>query len=369
MSDNRSHTTPAAIPAATPAPRRAGWAGWTGYAAALWAAAYGVVALFWTISGRGYPFGPGHAEDSPPLLRSLPAPAGAPLFATVLLVTAVAALAMAGRHAETPPRPARAVLLAFGGTVAAVLLVGVPTVDVLALTGYAPMLILGAPFGRPRGVDYAAVLDWSLLNQALCLIGGYLVTFTVLSWQRRARGSCARCGRHRDGPARDRSRLLALSRRATATAVVIPLLYAVSRYAWLAGVPLGIDDALLRSLWDSGGVWAGAGLATAAVAGAALTLGLVQRWGEVFPRWTPGLAGRRVPIKLAVIPAAYVAPIVVAAGIGIVTSPELGRLTGYSPVLLATHALWLLWGPALAFAASCYYLRRRGACPMCGRQG
>ncbi|GII65582.1 hypothetical protein Skr01_56670 [Sphaerisporangium krabiense] len=365
MSDTRSDTTPST----TTSPRKAGWAGWAGYAAAVWAALYGVVALFWTISGKGYPFGPGHAEDSPALLRSPPASTGAPIFATVLLVTAVAALAMAGRHAVSPGRPARAALLGFGWTVAAVLLVGVPTEDVLALTGYAPMLILGAPFGWPRGVDYAAVFDWSLLNQVWCLAGGYLVAFTVLSWQRRARGACARCGRRHDGSARDRRRLLALSRWATAAAVVIPLLYAASRYAWLAGIPLGIDDALLRSLWDSGGVWAGAGLATAAVAGAALTLGLVQRWGEVFPHWTPGLAGRRVPITLAVIPAAYVAPIVVTAGLGIVTSPELGRLTGYSPVLLGTHALWLLWGPALAFAAFCYYLRRRGACPMCGRRG
>jgi hypothetical protein len=35
---------------------------------------------------------------------------------------------------------------------------------------------------------------------------------------------------------------------------VIPLLYSVSRYAWLAGIPLGINDQMLRWLWDSGAV-------------------------------------------------------------------------------------------------------------------
>jgi hypothetical protein len=58
-----------------------------------------------------------------------------------------------------------------------------------------------------------------------------------------------------------------------------------------------------------------AGLATVAVGGAILTLGLVQRWGEVFPRWIPFLSGKRVPIWLAVIPASLVAVIVTNAGL------------------------------------------------------
>jgi hypothetical protein len=64
---------------------------------------------------------------------------------------------------------------------------------------------------------------------------------------------------------------------------------------WALRIPLGIREAFLREgqvicLW-----WAGTGLATVAVGGAVLTLGLVQRWGEVFPRWLPVLAGQRVP--------------------------------------------------------------------------
>jgi hypothetical protein len=50
-----------------------------------------------------------------------------------------------------------------------------------------------------------------------------------------------------------------------------------------------------RGMWTSGLF-----LATFGPVGAGLMLGLVQRWGEVFPRWMIGLAGRRVPSALAV---------------------------------------------------------------------
>jgi hypothetical protein len=44
---------------------------------------------------------------------------------------------------------------------------------------------------------------------------------------------------------------------------------------------------------DTPDIWlAGAALATLAVGGATLTLGLVQRWGEVYPRWSPSVGGK-----------------------------------------------------------------------------
>ena len=51
--------------------------------------------------------------------------------------------------------------------------------------------------------------------------------------------------------------------------------------------------------------------------GLLLMLGLVQRWGEVFPRWMIGLAGRRVPMALAVVPASLASVLLVVGGIGI----------------------------------------------------
>lgn len=44
-------------------------------------------------------------------------------------------------------------------------------------------------------------------------------------------------------------------------------------------------------------------LSVVSVALALLTLGLVQSWGEVLPRWIPLLGGRRIPTLAAVIPA------------------------------------------------------------------
>src|SRR5690606_18853187 len=56
------------------------WTDWIGYAAAAWAAGYATLALIWTVTGEGFPFGTGNPE-SIGLLRGLPADVGAPLFA------------------------------------------------------------------------------------------------------------------------------------------------------------------------------------------------------------------------------------------------------------------------------------------------
>jgi hypothetical protein len=54
------------------------------------------------------------------------------------------------------------------------------------------------------------------------------------------------------------------------------------------------------------------------LAGAFLTLGLVQRWGEVFPRWVPFLSGKRVPPAMAIVPASLVTVMVTSAGLQVV---------------------------------------------------
>ena len=108
-------------------------------------------------------------------------------------------------------------------------------------------------------------------------------------------------------------------------------------------------------------------------------LGLVQRWGEVFPRWSFGLAGRRVPIALAVIPASLVSVLLVVGGIAIWSGlPQMAAnlaSTGEKGTgifwgiffLVGPTLLFPLWGAALALAALGYYYRRRGPCKVCGR--
>ncbi|HYN97289.1 MAG TPA: hypothetical protein VES42_25905 [Pilimelia sp.] len=341
--------------------------GRVGYAAAGWAAAYGTLALGWTITGQGFPFGRGDPDNAASLLRQLAPEVGAPALAGLLLTAAVAALAMAGRHAAWLRGAPRALLLIYGYAVAALLLVVVPDVSLLMLAGYAPMLIIGAPFGWPP-VDYAEVFTWSIGNKAFAVLGGLLLARATLAWQRRTGGACLACGR---GPGAAGWTSAAAAARwgrwAVGVAAVIPTLYAVSRFAWLAGIPLGITDEMLRDMQDTGLVWGGAGLGAFGLVGAVLTLGLVQRWGEVFPRWLVGLAGRPVPVRLAVIPASLVAVLVTAGGLAVYSAPSGFADIDAHGVAMLPMLLWPLWGVALALAAWAYHLRRRGACGRCGQ--
>jgi hypothetical protein len=336
------------------------------YIAAAWALGTGVLALVWTVTGGGYPFGANNPDDLHPL-RGLPADVGAPLFAVALLGVGVLALATAGRHPIHPPKPVRLGLLGFGWATVGALLVAVPGTDVLAFAGYSPMLLLGAPFGWPD-VDYADVFDAPLLFGLWAVVGGLLLIPTLLAWQRRAAGACVACGRH--GAVETWTRPAAAARWgkvATYVAAAIPLTYAVTRLAWVVAIPLGIPSEFLGEMQDNGMIWAGAGLGGFAVVGAVLTLGLVQRWGEVFPRWMVGLAGRRVPIKLATVPATIVAVAVASASAGFLSSSQALALVGEGSATTLPMVLWPAWAVALAVATYAYQLRRRGQCATCGR--
>ncbi|SCG67547.1 hypothetical protein [Micromonospora coxensis] len=345
--------------------------GWTGRAAPLaagWLGLWGLLALLCTLTGAGYPFGANDPHGGgASLLRLVPVEAGPPVFAVLLLGAAVVALAMSGAVATGLPRALRVLLLGYGWTVAFLLAVVVPDFRVLAVLGYLPILIVGAPFGWPD-VDYAEIFTWSLSARFAAVVGGVLLAGAVLAWQRRTAAGCPACGR--DGTDGDGARLAAVVRRgrwATYLAALIPALYAVTRLAWAVGVPLGIDRAILDEMRDSGAVWAAAGLGGFAMVGSILTLGLVQRWGERFPRWMPGLAGRRVPVALAVVPAGGVAVAVTAAGVGLLSTPAFWDFSEGVDLATAPALLWPLWGVALAVATYAYHLRRRGGCRRCGR--
>ena len=103
-------------------------------------------------------------------------------------------------------------------------------------------------------------------------------------------------------------------------------------------------------------------------------LGLVQRWGEVFPRWMIGLSGRRVPIGLAVVPAALVSVMLIVGGIAMwsgyaeaVAEAIAGSAEDIGFIGSAPTYMFPLWGAALAVATLGYYFRRRGPCSVCGR--
>jgi hypothetical protein len=257
-------------------------------------------------------------------------------------------------------RVPRALLARYAWAMAAVLLLVVPDVRVLMLLGYLPALAL---------MLRADAIDWPAVNQFVALGGGALWAAAALATQRRARHACAHCGRaaHRDGPR--------WGRWATWVAVLAPLPYAATRLAWAFDIPLGVPEEFMAA-YRADYVAKGVGLwrftlGGMALAGSLLTMGLVQRWGEVFPRWIPFLGGRRVPPALAIAPATLVSLAVTVASVSIWRAAaadgfdlELGPDTWGpgGPILF-----WLPWGVALGLATLAYHLRRRGRCRHCGR--
>jgi hypothetical protein len=100
---------------------------------------------------------------------------------------------------------------------------------------------------------------------------------------------------------------------------------------------------------------------------ALLTLGLVQPWGEVVPRWIPFLGGRRIPALAAVVPAAlgaaaliWLSVVVVHGWGGSANDPDepFYPQGGWAVLMTACYAPLLAWGPLLAVVTVAYYLRR-----------
>lgn len=338
------------------------WSAWVGYAAAAWSLVYGGLGLFWALGGAGFPFGHGNdPEAALSALAGVRAAPGAPVIAALGLAGAAVALAMVAPWGRLVPRWP---LLGFAWGAAAVLLLVVPDYRVLRAVAYAPIFLVGAPFGWPP-VSFRGAIPWPVLNQVVCLGGGLSWVAAAVAYRRRTEGACERCGRTDAETGWTTPAAAARwGRWATAVAVVVPCLYAATRWAWALGIPLGISKEFMRK-GEEEGLWvAGAALATVAVGGAVLTLGLVQRWGEIFPRWLPGLAGKRVPPALAVLPATVAAVALTGGGLAIwrmIAGGAFGDVDwaadwGAGPPVL----LFLPWGVALGLATLAYQERRRG---------
>lgn len=154
------------------------------------------------------------------------------------------------------------------------------------------------------------------------------------------------------------------AKTAVVVAVVVPGFYALTRILWAIGIPFGLS----QGLFDEGqrvGLWhSGLALALAAVAGILLTLGLVQRWGERFPAWCGPLAGRRVPITLATVPATIVSLALFTGGVGLIRTVFTDRAEIFADSWWATIGPTLLfpfWAVALGWATFAYRERRLAA--------
>jgi hypothetical protein len=355
------------------------WQRWAPYAAVAWSLLYAALGVYWAVSGRGFPYTPENVSDGMGPLLGRFGPGVAWIF--VILAGIPAAAVGAAMLRGVRGRVFRPLLIITGSLLAGVLLLLMTGLDLLVMLGYIPYVVRGFFTGDEIGQRYLRGLtQWATIHQLLCLVGGFLWLAATVCYGRRSMGACLYCGR-RDGPEgwQSPNEAARWGRIAVYVAMAPPVFYALTRYAWALGFPLGMSEEYLRQ-GQAAGTWtSGLFLATFGLVGAVLMLGLVQRWGEVFPRWMIGLAGRRIPIALAVVPAALVSVLLVVGGIVIwsglaqmAANVAAGGAKGIGIFWeiffqVGPTLLFPIWGVALAVATLGYYYRRRGPCKVCGR--
>jgi hypothetical protein len=355
------------------------WQRWAPYAAVVWSLVYAALAVYWAVSGRGFPYSPETVSDvmGPLLGRFGPGVAWIVVMMAGIPAAAVGAAMLRGVRSKI----FRPLLITAGALLAGVILLLMTALNLLVLLGYIPYTVLSIFTGAEIGQTLLeAWTQWATIHQLLCLIGGFLWLAATLSYTRRSGDACLYCGR-RDGPEGWNSpdQATRWGRIAVYVAMLVPIFYALTRYAWVLGIPLGMSEEYLRRGQESGTWISGLFLATFGLVGAVLMLGLVQRWGEVLPRWMIGLAGRRVPIALAVVPASLVSVLLIVGGIAIWSGldqmvanlaaggAEDKEIIGAIIFQVGPTLLFPVWGAALAVATLGYYYRRRGPCEVCGR--
>ncbi|WP_431896579.1 hypothetical protein [Nonomuraea sp. bgisy101] len=299
---------------------------WTAWAAGVWSLAFGAAGVHWAAGGAGFPFGaadPRAVQVGSLFAEAEPGSTGPAIAALGLLGVAVALVMARAAGARLP--------LVFAWAMSVGLVVAVPDVRVIQNFGY---LFAG----------YTGLWDGPLLFMLFCIGGGAL--WAAAAWT------------YQGGGAREPVRW---GTPVTYAAALLALPYGISRISWAMGIPLGVQPEMLAGGNATGGSVVEAVLGGLCVAGAILTLGLVQRWGEVFPRWMPLLRGRRVPIGLAVVPALCASAMLVQSGARLYLWVAKGDIVlkadgwgSFGPGLA-----WLPWGLALAAATYAYYLRRR----------
>jgi len=156
------------------------------------------------------------------------------------------------------------------------------------------------------------------------------------------------------------------ARRVAVLTALTPVPSALWRCAMALGPPLGVDPAYRRQHYAFPGrgtvhvLW----ITVLLVGLGLLTLGLVQRWGEVLPEWVPALGGRKVPRLAAIIPAASGAVALTSLWLSVFSSAteifDTFGLQGAARVLVfACYAPMPPWGPPLGAVTVSYARRTR----------
>ncbi|HET9782827.1 MAG TPA: hypothetical protein VFR33_13730 [Candidatus Dormibacteraeota bacterium] len=301
-------------------------------AAVVWAMAYGVVRIWWAV-------GPAPAFGA---RGDLIAFSG---WGVVGLCAAAAIVAVALLIARWWWW-----LLFVAWTVTAALLVSCAVLLLDVVGGLLPGM----------GVDFYPV---GFASRAGCLVAAILMAAAAEAYRRRWRSACLFCGRTRMAAQPTKPQW----------------------WAWCAAY-LTVAGCLLR-LGAQAAVGFGTSLAPVGgslvifeagflLAGTVLPLALVHSWGRVVPRWSPLLAGRRIPRWLVLAPASAIAVamtmyfgVTVVALAAATLSGSSAGFTGSLPLAFfwASVPAYLAWGIGLGIAGVAYYRMTRPRCRVCGR--
>lgn len=339
------------------------------------------IGVLWFAVPASYPFG---AADA--VTVSVTHLIGRDLAAGLMLASGALGLALA-----FTARPA----LAGGGAAAqaALYLLVMSDASLMASIGYAliPVVVGGALIltavgvARRHPVGYAAAAALAALTIALAtglldggVVGRYLQSVAkgfgefgiriAWSWAMAAIGGVwawlAYTSLVRGRPATGDPRW---ARTVTILAALGAVPYALVRLSWLTPWPLGgldpVTGRIELVMQSTAAVDApsarlqGVMIGLSAILALVLTLGLISRWGERFPRWVPLVGDRDVPVKLAVVPGMIGAGVLCIAAPGLVVrAVESGYPIDAFLTLLIFPAP--LWGPLLAAAVYAYWQRR-----------
>ncbi|ADB35537.1 hypothetical protein Kfla_6540 [Kribbella flavida DSM 17836] len=303
-------TRPAGVTATT----RPAWMHWAPRLTAGWAAAYGLVRVW---------FATGHAPDWKFPGGDLLLPDWASVAACV-----ISALVVAWPASRT------GVVLAWAAAAGWVAVCAMALLDVIG--GVLPGL--GIPF------DLAG-----MLSRFGGLTGAALLAATALARQRQLDPTCLSCS---GGPARVSS-----TPRWAVAGALVAVAGCLIRVAAQAAV--GFDfvpyDAGLAMIVFEGGFL---------LAGIALPLLLVTRIGRVFPRWMLLLPGGLLGAGITAYFGVGLLQMVVATLSGEPVYTDVGLPASFFWVAVPAY---LVWGAGLAVATAGYWLRTRKPCGTCGR--
>ncbi|MFB9884062.1 hypothetical protein ACFFMN_39650 [Planobispora siamensis] len=335
------------------------WSSRAGYAALGWALLYGGFGLVATLTGTAVFHRAGE-----------PLPVGLNWIIVVVAASAsVSVLAAVRPWGRRVPRP----------------VVSVTLIGLCVLTGAAAFGLL---MDLVTLIFAQSVDNWTAtVNRATAAIGVVLLIATTRVY--RSSGACVRCGavhtsptvrtRPEPTPAPPRVRMLAYA----GAAAFLP--YAAMKTTWaLGGTFAGVSGAQALATMERNGAsgvmltlerWGVDATVLLAALGVFLIFGLVRPWGQVFPRWTPALRGRRVPRWLplapALIGAATLAPygavglVYAALGTSGAITVSRGDFPTPEDALLVTWiglGAFAVYGIALAVAARSYLRRTRPIC-------